>query len=62
MIGRIIDTRSAKLDAWRDFDDVTTVDLASYLRLNHSRLLTSSFIWRPEIFSEVKATAVYALK
>lgn len=62
IIGRIIDTRSAKLDAWRDFDDVTTVDLASYIRLNHSRLLTSSFVWRPEIFSEVKATAVYTLK
>ncbi|KAL4716758.1 hypothetical protein ACJJTC_001914, partial [Scirpophaga incertulas] len=62
MIGRIIDTRSAKLDAWRDFDDVTTVDLASYIRLNHSRLLTSSFIWRPEIFTEVKASAVYALR
>ncbi|RVE52154.1 hypothetical protein evm_003227, partial [Chilo suppressalis] len=62
IIGRIIDTRSAILDAWRDFDDVTTVDLASYIRLNHSRLLTSSFVWRPEIFSEVKATAVYSLK
>ncbi|CAG9792371.1 unnamed protein product [Diatraea saccharalis] len=62
IIGRIIDTRSAKLDAWRDFDDVTTADLASYIRLNHSRLLTSSFVWRPEIFSEIKATAVYTLK
>ncbi|XP_028158784.1 uncharacterized protein LOC114351683 isoform X6 [Ostrinia furnacalis] len=62
IIGRIIDTRSAKLDAWRDFDDVTTVDLASYIRLNHSRLLTSSLIWRPEIFAEVKSTAVYSLK
>ncbi|XP_053620364.1 uncharacterized protein Apoltp [Plodia interpunctella] len=62
LIGRIIDTRSARLDAWRDFDDVTTVDLASYIRLNHSRLLTSSIIWRPEIFSEVKSQFVYTLK
>lgn len=62
MVGRIVDTRSAKLDAWRDYDDVTTVDLASYIRLNHSRLVTSSIIWRPQIFSQVKAQAVYTLK
>ncbi|KAI8423689.1 hypothetical protein MSG28_012724 [Choristoneura fumiferana] len=62
VVGMIVDTRSAKLNAWRDFDDVTTVDLASYIRLNHSRLLTSSIIWRPTIFSEVKSQAVYALK
>lgn len=62
MIGKIIDTRSAKIDAWRDFDDVTTVDLASYIRLNHSRLLTSSIVWRPTIFSEVKAQAVATAK
>lgn len=62
MIGKIVDTRFAKFDSWRDFDDVTTVDLASYIRLNHSRLLTSSIKWRPEIFSEVKSSAVYSLK
>ncbi|VVC87836.1 unnamed protein product [Leptidea sinapis] len=62
MIGEIVDTRSAKLNAWRNYDDVTTVDLASYIRLNHSRLLTSSFVWRPEIFAEVKSQAVYSLK
>ncbi|XP_013168741.1 PREDICTED: uncharacterized protein LOC106118616 [Papilio xuthus] len=62
LIGKIVDTRSAKLNAWRDFDDVTTVDLASYIRLNHSRLLTSSVVWRPQIFSEVKSQAVYTLK
>lgn len=62
MIGRIVDTRSAKIDAWRDFDDVTTVDLASYIRLNHSRLLTSKIAWRPQIFGEVKSAAVYSLK
>ncbi|XP_049881187.1 uncharacterized protein LOC126377497 [Pectinophora gossypiella] len=62
VVGRIIDTRSARFDAWRDYDDVTTVDLASYIRLNHSRLLTSSIVWRPQIFSQVKAQAVYAVK
>lgn len=62
MIGKIVDTRYAKFDSWRDFDDVTTVDLGSYIRLNHSRLLTSMIKWRPEIFSEVKSTAVYTLK
>ncbi|XP_068624199.1 uncharacterized protein Apoltp [Battus philenor] len=62
LVGKIVDARSAKLNAWRDFDDVTTVDLASYIRLNHSRLLTSSVVWRPEIFSEVKSQAVYTLK
>ncbi|KOB74368.1 Apolipoprotein of lipid transfer particle-I/II [Operophtera brumata] len=62
LIGRIIDARSAKFDAWRDFDDVTTVDVASYLRLNHSRLMTSKIAWRPQIFTEVKSTVVYGLK
>ncbi|CAH0598289.1 unnamed protein product [Chrysodeixis includens] len=62
MIGKIVDTRYAKFNSWRDFDDVLTVDLASYIRLNHSRLLTSAINWRPEIFSEVKAQAVYTLK
>ncbi|XP_026316021.1 uncharacterized protein LOC113227343 [Hyposmocoma kahamanoa] len=62
MVGRIGDTRSAKLDAWRNFDEITTVDLASYIRLNHSRLLTSSIIWRPQIFSQVKGQAIYTLK
>lgn len=62
MVGRIVDTRSAKLDAWRNFDEITTVDLASYIRLNHSRLLISSIIWRPQIFSQVKAQAVYTVK
>lgn len=62
MIGEIVDTRYAKFNSWRDFDEITTVDLASYIRLNHSRLLTSSIKWRPEIFSEVKSTAVYTLK
>ncbi|GBP16851.1 Apolipophorins [Eumeta japonica] len=62
LIGMIVDTRSAKLNAWRDYDDVTTVDLSSYIRLNHSRLLTSSVLWRPEIPSEIKSSAVYTLK
>ncbi|XP_045507000.1 apolipophorins [Colias croceus] len=62
LIGEIIDTRSAHLNAWRNYDDVTTVDLASYIRLNHSRLLTSAVVWRPEIFSEIKSQAVYSLK
>ncbi|CAG9568621.1 unnamed protein product [Danaus chrysippus] len=62
LIGKIIDTRSARLDSWRNYDDVTTVDLASYIRLNHSRLLTSAIVWRPEIFSEAKSQAIYTLK
>ncbi|CAH0714994.1 unnamed protein product, partial [Brenthis ino] len=62
IIGKIIDTRSARVDAWRNYDDVTTVDLASYIRLNHSRLLTSAFMWRPEIFTEIKSQAVYTMK
>lgn len=62
MIGMIVDTRSAKLNAWRGFDDVTTVDLASYIRLNHSRLLTSSIVWRPQIFTEIKSLAMSSLR
>ncbi|KAH9643130.1 hypothetical protein HF086_010582 [Spodoptera exigua] len=62
MVGQIVDTRYAKFDSWRNFDDVVTVDLASYIRLNHSRLLTSSIKWRPQIFTEVKSQAVSTLK
>ncbi|XP_045454917.1 apolipophorins [Melitaea cinxia] len=62
LIGKIVDTRSAKLNAWRNYDDVTTADIASYIRLNHSRLLTSAVVWRPEIFSEVKSQALSTFK
>ncbi|XP_022117827.2 uncharacterized protein LOC110995124 [Pieris rapae] len=62
LIGEIIDTRSAQLNAWRNYDDVTTVDIASYIRLNHSRLLTSSLVWRPQIFGEIRSQAVSSLK
>ncbi|CAH2058175.1 unnamed protein product, partial [Iphiclides podalirius] len=62
LIGKIVDARSAEMNAWRDFDDVTTVDLASYIRLNHSRLLTSSVVWRPQVFGEARSRAVALLK
>ncbi|XP_072402619.1 uncharacterized protein Apoltp isoform X1 [Diabrotica undecimpunctata] len=51
--GVIPDARSALFNIWRDYDDRRISDVAYYLRLNHSRLITSSLKWRPELISDV---------
>lgn len=52
-LGRIPDARNAKLDVWRDYEDASISDISYYLRLNHSRLVTSRLKWRPTLQREV---------
>lgn len=54
MLGEIPDARSASFDLWRDYEDIRVVDISYYLRMNHSRLVTSQLIWRPKMKSEIK--------
>lgn len=55
MFGIIPDARSASFDLWRDYEEIKVVDIGYYLRMNHSRLITSQLIWRPKLKSEIKA-------
>lgn len=52
--GKIPDTRSAHFKIWRNYDDVKIDDITYFIQMNHSRLITSKFIWRPKIRKEVK--------
>lgn len=54
MLGSIPDARSASFDLWRDYEEFRIVDVAYYLRMNHSRLLTSQLLWRPKMKKEIK--------
>lgn len=54
LLGVIPDARSASFDLWRDYEDIHVVDIASYIRMNHSRLVTSKIIWRPQMKSDIK--------
>lgn len=56
MLGKVPDARSASLDLWRDYEDIRIVDLSYYLRMNHSRLVTSQLTWRPKLKDEIKVT------
>lgn len=60
MLGYIADARNAFFDLYRDYDDVRVVDIAYYLRMNHSRLVTSQLIWRPKMKSEIKVRNHYS--
>jgi len=54
MHGNIPDARNAKFNIWRTYhDDLTISDVSFYLKLNHSRLVTSTLRWRPELKSDV---------
>ncbi|RZC41779.1 VWD domain containing protein [Asbolus verrucosus] len=52
--GAIPDARSAIFDIWRDYEDIRVSDVAYYLRLNHSRLITSSLLWRPDLKHDIQ--------
>lgn len=54
MHGSIPDAQYASFYIQRDYDDIRIVDISYYMRMNHSRLITSEFIWRPKIKSEIK--------
>lgn len=55
MFGSIPDARSATFDLWRDYEDIRVVDIAYYIRMNHSRLISSQLIWRPKMRAEIGA-------
>ncbi|XP_046812149.1 apolipophorins [Lucilia cuprina] len=54
LIGSIPDARSGYLDIWRNYEEIRIIDISSYLKMNHSRLITGRFHWRPKIKQEVK--------
>jgi hypothetical protein len=53
MNGKIPDARNVIFNIWRDYEEIYISDVSLYLRLNHSRLITSKFKWRPEIKTEI---------
>jgi hypothetical protein len=53
MHGKIPDARNVIFNIWRDYEDIHISDVSFYLRLNHSRLVTSKLNWCPEIKTEI---------
>ncbi|XP_012534919.2 uncharacterized protein LOC105835859 [Monomorium pharaonis] len=54
MHGNIPDARNAIFNIWRTYDDDLKIsDVSFYLKLNHSRLITSTLRWRPELKSDI---------
>ncbi|BES90627.1 Domain of Unknown Function (DUF1081) [Nesidiocoris tenuis] len=53
MKGWYKDHRHAILDVWRTYDDIEIFDANFFARLNHSRMLASSFTWRPDIRADI---------
>lgn len=57
MHGNIPDARNAIFNIWRTYeDDLKISDVSFYLKLNHSRLVTSTLRWRPELKSDIITT------
>nr|XP_013118557.1 unnamed protein product [Stomoxys calcitrans] len=54
LVGTIPDARSAYLDIWRNYEDIRIIDVSSYVKMNHSRLVTGRFHWRPKVRHELK--------
>lgn len=52
--GDIPDTRSAVLNIWREYEDKRIDDVAYFIQMNHSRLITSKFLWRPKMKKDIK--------
>lgn len=57
MYGEIPDSRQAYFNLHRDYEDIRVKDISYYLKMNHSRLITSHLLWRPTLKSEVKEKA-----
>ncbi|XP_076641857.1 apolipoprotein lipid transfer particle [Halictus rubicundus] len=54
MYGKIPDARYAVFNIWRTYeDDFSISDVSFYLKLNHSRLVTSTLRWRPDLKSDI---------
>lgn len=57
MLGVIPDARSASFHLWRNYEEIRIVDVSYYLRMNHSRLITSQLVWRPKMRTEITVSA-----
>lgn len=54
MYGKIPDARNAVFNIWRTYEeDFFVSDVSFYLKLNHSRLITSTLRWRPELKNDI---------
>ncbi|XP_076620317.1 apolipoprotein lipid transfer particle [Colletes latitarsis] len=54
MYGTIPDARNAVFDIWRTYEeDFSVSDVSFYLKLNHSRLVTSTLRWRPDLKNDI---------
>ncbi|XP_011308401.1 uncharacterized protein Apoltp isoform X2 [Fopius arisanus] len=54
MYGNIPDVRNAIFDVWRTYErDLIVNDVSFYLKLNHSRLVTYTLKWRPELKKDI---------
>ena len=54
LYGSIPDARSASFELWRYYEDIRIIDITYYMRMNHSRLVTSQLVWRPRMKAEIK--------
>lgn len=62
MYGNIPDVRNAIFDIWRTYDqDLVVSDVSFYLKLNHSRLVTSKLRWRPELQNDICVSTLYSI-
>lgn len=52
--GIVPDTKSAVFNIWRNYDDIRINDVSYFLKMNHSRLITSKLVWRPKLRQEIK--------
>lgn len=57
--GDYVDNRHAFWKLWRRYDDLTEDDIAFYLRLNHSRLLTARYTWRTSMKQDLIVSDTY---
>lgn len=62
MYGIVPDARSATFSLWRDYEDIRIVDISYYLRMNHSRLITSQLVWRPKLKKEIMVRVIQLFK
>lgn len=53
MEGKYLDSRHALFNIWRMYEDIYVPDISFYVKLNHSRLLTSKLTWRPKIKNDI---------
>lgn len=61
MNGIIPDARSALFDIWREYDQIIVSDVAYYLKLNHSRLVTSRLKWRSDLYEDVQVRNFFGI-